>query len=238
MKLGNIEAILFDSGRVLNSPQSGHWFITPNFFSYVNKTAFDNIDSEKRNIAFFKAGNYINSIAVIKTKEEEYEHFKKYYEIFSIGLPELKLDIDNICELAKDLVYNTEKYKFYDDAIKTIPYLSKNYKLAVVSDAWPSLKDVFINAGLYSYFSSFVISSVMGVTKPNKTMYLTALEELKIKPEKSIFIDDNINNCLGAKKIGINSILLCRDKRNYILQKINSIGKGYRVINSLNDLTK
>lgn len=238
MKLVNIEAILFDSGRVLNYPHTGHWFITTNFFSYVDRNTFDNISNEKRSLAFTKAGNYINSIAVIKTKEEEYEHFKKFYEIFSTELPELKLGKENISELAKDLVYNAVKYKFYDDAIKIIPYLSKKYKLAIVSDAWPSLKDVFINAGLYSCFSSFIISSVIGVTKPNEKMYLTALEELNIKPNKSIFIDDNISNCLGAKKIGINAILLCRDKRNYILQKIISIGKGYRVINSLNVFSK
>lgn len=81
------------------------------------------------------AGNYINLIVVIKTKEDEYEHFKKYYEIFSNELPELQLEKENICELARDLVFNAEKYKFYDDAIKAIPFLNKQYKLAVVSDA-------------------------------------------------------------------------------------------------------
>jgi len=154
MKLENIDAILFDSEKVLNGPKTGHWFISPNFFSFANKLTFENISIENRNKAFSMAGNYINSIAFINTKEEEYEHFKKYYEIFSKELPELQLDIENINELAKDLVFNTEKYKFFDDAVKVIPFLHKKYKLAVVSDTWPSLKDVFINTGLYSYFSS------------------------------------------------------------------------------------
>lgn len=42
-----------------------------------------------------------------------------------------------------------KKYTFYKDALKVIPELKLNYKLAVVSDAWPSLKDVFIDNGLY-----------------------------------------------------------------------------------------
>ncbi len=236
MNLDNIEAILFDSGKVLNYPKTGHWFKSPMFFSYIQKNTFENISNKKRTIAFTKASNYINSINFIQTKEEEYEHFKKFYEIFSNELPELNLDNDNISKLANDLVYNNEKYTFYDDAIDLIPSLNKKYKLAIVSDAWPSLKDIFINAGLYSYFSSFVISSEQGVSKPNEKMYLVALNELKIKANKAIFIDDNINNCLGAKKIGINSILLCRDKKYFILHKFISIGKGYKVINTLNDL--
>lgn len=36
----NIKAILFDSGRVLNKPVTGHWFITPNFFSFVDENKF------------------------------------------------------------------------------------------------------------------------------------------------------------------------------------------------------
>ncbi|BCN29061.1 hypothetical protein bsdtb5_03560 [Anaeromicropila herbilytica] len=117
-----------------------------------------------------------------------------------------------------------------------IPLLHNKYKLAVVSDAWPSLTDVFINAGLYSYFSSFIISSQIGVTKPNEKMYLTALNELNVMPDRAIFIDDNLNNCLGAKRLGIHAILLCRDEKYYISQKIMSIGKGYSVIHSLNEL--
>ncbi len=101
-----------------------------------------------------------------------------------------------------------------------------------------NIEDVFYDAGLISFFSSFIISSIIGVTKPNPKMYLTALNELKVNPVNSIFIDDNIGNCLGAKKVGINAILLCRDKKLYIYHKKRSIGKGYRVINSLKELRK
>lgn len=236
MRLHNIEAILFDSGKVLNAPQSGHWFISPKFFNHVNKSAFDNINMEKRNRAFFIAGDYINSITMIKTKEEEYEHFRKYYDIFSKALPELQLQDEAVNGLAGDLTYNAEKYKFFEDAIHVIPMLFEKYKLAVVSDAWPSLKDVFIHAGFDSYFSSFVISSVIGVTKPNKKMYLAALNELNVSPNKAVFIDDNLKNCMGAKKLGIKAILLFRDKKYFTVQKILSIGKGYKVIHSLNEL--
>ena len=98
-----------------------------------------------------KAGQYINSQSLIKTKEDEYIHFNKYYEIFSSSLPELELKDEQINGLAMDLVYNMNKYVFFDYALKIIPQLKSEYKLAIVSDAWPSLKDVYENKGLYNY---------------------------------------------------------------------------------------
>jgi hypothetical protein len=36
----NIKAILFDSGKVLNGPTTGHWFISPEFFLHIKEKEF------------------------------------------------------------------------------------------------------------------------------------------------------------------------------------------------------
>ncbi|WP_341479424.1 HAD-IA family hydrolase [Clostridium gasigenes] len=231
-----ITAVLFDSGRVLNKSSTGHWFISPRFFEYVDGKKYNAIEKEKINGAFRKAGQYINSQILIKTKEEEYVHFKKFYEVFSENLPELELKEMQIKGLATDLVYNSDKYVFFEDALKVIPELKSKYKLAIVSDAWPSLKDVYEKKGLYTYFDSFVISSILGITKPNEKMYLKALDELEILPQEAVFVDDNLINCKGAMNLGIKAILLCRNKLQYFIYKLFSIGKGYEVINNLEQL--
>ena len=143
IKLKNIKAILFDSGRVLNGPVTGHWFITPNFWEYVDKSIFDSLDKSKIASAFAEADKYIVTQKLMRTKDEEYQHFIKFYEIFSSQLPELKLTADAIENVAKDLVFNPKKYAFYDDALEIVPKLKSKYKLAIVSDAWPSLLDVY-----------------------------------------------------------------------------------------------
>lgn len=231
-----IKGILFDSGRVLNESSTGHWFISPKFFEYVDEKKYNEIDKEKINTAFNNAAKHISCKSLIKSKEDEYIHFYKYYKIFSQSLPELALKEKEIKGLATDLVYNMDKYVFFEDALKIIPELKLKYKLAVVSDAWPSLKDVYVNKGLYKYFDSFVISSILGVSKPNEKMYLTALDELKLLPQETVFIDDNLSNCKGAMKLGITGILLCRNKLKYYTYKLFSLGKGYKVINSLEQL--
>ncbi len=48
-----IKAILFDSGRVLNHPRTGNWFIPPNFNNIVN-------------VKNMKVSNYILLLKAIK----------------------------------------------------------------------------------------------------------------------------------------------------------------------------
>ncbi len=234
----NIKAVLFDSGRVLNGPVTGHWFITPNFWEYVDKSVFDSIDKSKIASAFAAADKYIVTQKLMTTKDEEYQHFIRFYEIFSSQLPELQLASDAIENIAKDLVFNPKKYSFYDDALKVVPELKGKYKLAIVSDAWPSLLDVYEENNMTSYFDSIVISSFLGTSKPDSKMYKTALQEINVKPEEAIFVDDSLKNCMGALDVGINTVLLCRNRQAYIIEKIKSIGKGYKVINDLNQLYK
>lgn len=231
-----IKAVLFDSGRVLNGPVTGHWFITPNFFEFVDEKSFKAIGRKRRDNAFSKAGSYISMQSLIINEEEEFTHFLEYYRIFSNELPQLGLKDEEIKSIAEDLVYNYNKYKFFKDTIDVIPALSKKYKLAVVSDAWPSLENVFKNSGVRNYFSSFVISSIKGVTKPHELMFRAVLEELGILPEEAIFIDDSIKNCDGARKLGIQSFVLCREWRSYFYNRLAC--KNHSVIQNLNEIKK
>lgn len=227
-----IKSILFDSGRVLNMSSTGHWFIPPKFFEYVNKEKFLSIEKEKINNAFSNAQKYLFNEKLIKDRKEELKHFTIFYKLFSENLPEL--EIKNIEDLAKDIVYNTSKYVFYDDVKEVIPRLKNKYKMAVVSDAWPSLENVFIDADMKKYFEIIVISTQIGTLKPDPKMYETAIENLNVNNSEAIFIDDNINNCLGAKRLGIKSILMSRENYDENKEKY----KEMLVVKDLYELEK
>ena len=227
------KAILFDSGRVLNGPTTGHWFITPNFFHFVNQDEWKQLSDAQIRIAFSKAHEYIDSQSLIVNREEEYMHFLEYYNILFQQLKELHIGADKIEALVKDYVYNSNKYTFFEDAKVIVPKLYDQYRLAVVSDAWPSLENIYIDAHLRDYFSSFVISTQLGVSKPNSLMYQKALQELGVQPHEAIFIDDNVINCEGAIKLGIDAVLLCRDKESYLTYKESG---EISVISGLNEL--
>lgn len=216
-----IKAILFDSGRVLNMSATGHWFIPPKFFEYVNKEMFVSIPKERVDQAFSNAQKYLFGVNLIKDRDEELIHFGEFYRIFSENLPEL--EIRNIEELARDMVYNTSKYVFYDDVKEVVPRLKNKYKLAIVSDAWPSLENVYIDADMKRYFESIVISTQIGVLKPDEKMYKKAIEVLQVDNSEAIFVDDNIENCLGAEKLGIRPILMSRGNYDENKEKYTTI---------------
>ncbi|MFT9057034.1 MAG: HAD-IA family hydrolase [Ethanoligenens sp.] len=232
-----IKAILFDSGKVLNYPTTGHWFISPHFYDIVGKDIFEKIGDNKVRHAFENAAQYIDSITHIQDNHEELARFTEFYNIFSHHLPELELDGTRVKLLAEDIVSNPEKYTFYPDVYSVIPALSEKYKLGIVSDAWPSLIEVYEHAGLKKYFSTIIISSVLGTQKPDRRMYETALEHLGVGPQETIFIDDSSKNCEGAKKIGIKPYLLYRNAKGRALMQLYGKCKGYTVISSLTALT-
>jgi putative hydrolase of the HAD superfamily len=231
-KYNNIKAILFDSGRVLNHPRTGNWFIPPNLHNIVDISTFKQLDHTLLEKALNKAMNYLLQQKLILTEAEEFMCFKKFYKIIFQELIDLKLTEEQITEIAKDTVYNDEKFFFPDDVFEIIPILCKSYKLGVISDTWPSLHRVFRNVGLRDYFSTFIMSSVLGVSKPHVSMYRTALDELNVNPEEAIFIDDNINNLKGAEKLGIHTILIDRSKQDV------SENNQYQSISNLYDLQK
>lgn len=230
-----IKAILFDSGKVLNTPKSGNWFISPRFFEYVDPVVYYQLSKKMKQTAFQQAYKYINTQPLIVSQEQEFSHFLQFYQIMADNLPQLRLSMEQVQNLAFDLVYNTDKYIFYADA-RVIPELSEKYKLGIISDAWPSLREVYIKANLYPYFSTFVISSILGISKPDRRMYEAALKELNIEANGAIFIDDNLGNCIGAMKVGLTPVLLCRNKALYCIHRLLGVVKGYSVIYSLDQI--
>jgi putative hydrolase of the HAD superfamily len=173
---------------------------------------------------------YMESKNLIISEAEELEHFSHFYRILAKELPIIKLGENEIRKIAEDTVFNDEKFFFYEDVFETIPKFSREYILGVVSDTWPSLDRVFRNIGLRNYFSTFVMSSVVGVIKPHELMYRTALAELGVKPEEALFIDDNVRNLEGARRLGLQTILMLRDEAT------SRQHNGYVCINSLKDL--
>jgi putative hydrolase of the HAD superfamily len=216
--MGNIKGLLIDSGRVLNFAATRDWSYSPNFFKIVSKDKINNISKDKRDEAFRKAWSYINNITLMQTIEEEWKHFLEFFIIIKNELPELEIDDKILKLLTDDFVLNYDKYIFFKDVFEVLPILNQNYKLCLVSDAWPSLRNVYKKAGFYDYFDAIIISSEIGVTKPNEKMYKTAIKSLNLTSNEVIFIDDNPKNCEGALNLGIKSIVLNRNtlSRSYI----------------------
>ena len=68
-------------------------------------------------------------------------------------------------------------------------------------------------------FTKAFYSFEIGLRKPDVDCYEWVLNDLQIDPENSLFIDDSINNIHGAKKAGLQTLLLTPEKRIENLEK-------------------
>lgn len=228
LNMNSVKAILFDSGRTLNVPRTGHWFITPNFMSIIKDSEYS-YTNELIDKTMEKAYEHINKILLVKSEEDEFLVFKEFYEIVlkEIKYPNINNEVIEL--LAKDNVYNDEKFLFFDDVEPSLIKLRDNYLLGVVSDTWPSLERVFINRNLRQYFSTFIMSSVYGSCKSEKILFEIAIEELGVRPQETIFVDDSEPNLEVAEEFGMVPILIDR----YDSQELKS---KYQIIRSLDEL--
>jgi epoxide hydrolase-like predicted phosphatase len=85
--------------------------------------------------------------------------------------------------------------------------LRPRYKSAILSNAWPSSREIFTQTfGLGDVVDEMIISAEERVAKPDARIYQITLSRLGVQPEDAIFVDDLAENVRGARAIGIPSI--------------------------------
>jgi len=221
--------IFFDVGYTLDKPASGDWIFTNKFFEVLNERV--KMFNKERLIEARKVALvYIEQNHLTKSVEEEYERFKTYYQMI---LDDLKVTYtkEELDIIAFDRANNMNNYIPYPDIKEVLSVLSKDYKLGIISDTWPSIENQLKHIGVYEYFNSFTYSYELGIFKPNPMMYIDALKKANCNPQETVFIDDRLENLEGAFKFGITPILIAANKDS---DKQTSFTKIY----SLSELIK
>ena len=87
--------------------------------------------------------------------------------------------------------------------------LKGKYELYMLSNFGKAFWSMFDKWGLDKIFpkENVIVSSDIGMAKPDEDIFLYALEKWNVKPENAVFIDDNLDNIATACKLGINGIL-------------------------------
>lgn len=94
------------------------------------------------------------------------------------------------------------------EILELIETLRKRYKVGLLSNA-PSgfLRNLLQENDLEKCFDEIVISSEVGLIKPDPEMFHCILDRMSSKPEEIIFIDDSQKNIDGAVAVGIKGLL-------------------------------
>ena len=72
------------------------------------------------------------------------------------------------------------------------------------AETWP--EGLKVHPELGSVFGTTVVSGEVGLLKPSAAIYRLLCELAEVPPERCVFIDDGLHNCLGAKAAGMDAI--------------------------------
>jgi len=110
------------------------------------------------------------------------------------------------------IVPDVKSWIEHDDTRPLLEDLTtRGFKLGVISNATDLARRVMGHLGLTRYFQTIVISSEVGVRKPDIEIFLLAARLANIHPSRAVYIGDKYSvDVIGARKAGMNSILIDR----------------------------
>jgi len=208
-----ITTIALDNGLVLAYPASGNWFLPANLPQLLGMRNMMKMVSGAQSIKenSQRAMDYLTENHLVRTVDEEFAQFKEFYKIMFGGC-DMK-GLDGIAEeLARNAVFNEDKIKFYDDVLQGLRALKARWRVVVISDAWPSLRDRLDGAGITPLLDDVVVSCDYGHCKSSEgKLFQSAIEHHGILPEETLFVDDGADNLACARALGFHVAQMDRE---------------------------
>ena len=207
--MNKIKAVFFDRDNTLTYKNPNAY---KTFFDMVEKISNKpfTLDNKKMFATFdqIKAKGYNTN-----TYENEVLFYKQYY----------KQIVENECEKSDqqtkqvaDQIFENMWLKdkcLFSDVLPTFAELKKQgIKIGIISDTTLSLQKSLEALGLGEYIDCYTSSKEVGVMKPDPKIYLAAIDKLGLKPEECIYVDDYIDEVIGAQNLGFLALRINREQ--------------------------
>ena len=113
--------------------------------------------------------------------------------------------------------WHSEDEAPYGDCGETLQALcGRGYCLGVIANQAPGLRERLAAWGLEQYFRVIASSAEAGVAKPDKRIFLTALEEAGCRPQDAVMVGDRCDNDIRpAKELGMRTVRVARGGAAY-----------------------
>ncbi|MEI6823561.1 MAG: HAD family phosphatase [Bacteroidota bacterium] len=179
-----------------------------------------NIDYQASINAFKELG--IKNFEILFSQASQFNIFDKL-ETGKLNPHDFRDEIRNISGLkltdeAIDKAWNKMLLDIPIERIELLVKLKSEYNIYLLSNTNAIHYDIYINeiykAGYKSFdeiFNKAYFSHNVGMRKPHKDIYEYVLNEEKLIPEETLFIDDSLQNLQPAIDLGINTYLMKKD---------------------------
>lgn len=131
----------------------------------------------------------------------------------------LRLDLCKVFSRWRELQEATPEYwRAFDFAHSVLEKLRrKGFRLGVISNWDPSARSTLARQGLADYFEHVVISSEVGIEKPDEAIFRLALEKGGVSASDCLYVGDNYyDDAVGSMKVGMSSVIINRFERRGI----------------------
>lgn len=115
----------------------------------------------------------------------------------------------------------------------------RGYILGIISNLITSreIPDWMEEDGFTPYFKAVVLSSVLGIRKPDPTMFLEAARQAGVDPARCVYVGDNPKrDVFGARQAGFGAVVLIIDPAKLDEKSITDENRPDLVIHKFNDL--
>jgi putative hydrolase of the HAD superfamily len=113
--------------------------------------------------------------------------------------------------------------KLYSDSLPTIKKLKVKYLIATLANTSDKIfhKKVLKKTKLKEHFHLHIDSDSAGIRKPDEKIFKIVLKHFKVKPSEAVMIGDTPSaDILGAKKLGMHTVLINRRRLPYHFTKM------------------
>ncbi len=139
--------------------------------------------------------------------------FDRWLIIHGIDRPEI---VPTLLDIYRQ---HTPNISPFPEAIHLLKMLTQDYKIGLVSDGYLEVQQrKWSVLGIDHYFDAVVFSDALGREnwKPSTAPFKLVLEQLRIPPERSIYIGDNPRkDFFGARQLGMYTIQVKRTESEY-----------------------
>jgi putative hydrolase of the HAD superfamily len=131
----------------------------------------------------------------------------------------LRLDLCRVFTRWRELQDATKDYwRAFDFAPAVLERLkNRGCGLGIISNWDPSARSILTRQGLAEYFQPIIISSEVGIEKPDERIFRLALEKAGVPASRCLYVGDNYyDDAIGAMKVGMPSVIVNRFERKGI----------------------
>lgn len=138
-------------------------------------------------------------------------YWSEYYRLLFDQL-ELSVTREVIAKLYQTMILPSENYELYTDVTQSLERLQAcGYTLGIISNWEPNLREILDFLEISRYFDLIIVSSDVGIEKPDLQIFGIALEKVGGQKCESAYIGDSLSNDVtAAQAVGMIGILLDR----------------------------